>query len=1143
MSRARRLPAIRICLPVLRPYLTNVGVVFLTATVVALATSMGPSNAAAASSSHGATSSRTSKLQARGRKPSSPRRVTCGASRRDSRLPKPGRSCAGQKSHPNKTKPSTPPTPSTVSTPRLGTSVSAQAPVNGGVLPSEATDPENGSPPNASGAPPLEAPLLETPVLEGHLTDKVSTATTLASSGNPSTVGEAIIYTATLNAIVATGTITFTDDGTTIAGCAAQNVGFGQASCTATSYATAGSHSIAATYSGDGNYLSSTSVGLVQTVNQAATTATVSSGTNPSQVGHAITYTATLDATNATGTVTFADSGTTITGCSALTISSGSATCTVAGYATKGIRSITATYSGDGRYVTSTSPALIQIVNAAATTTILESSANGAVAEQPVIYTATLSALAATGTVEFKEAGAPIANCVAQTLDSGSATCTVSDYATAGTHSVTATYSGDGNYLASTSSTLTQTNSSGQGDDQTAYRKTTTTTVSSSSNPSVVGEPVTYTATLSLAAATGTIEFKEAGATITGCAAQAVSAGAAKCTTVNSSSGARSVTATYSGDTNYAISTSPSYGQTAYRKTTTTTVSSSSNPSVVGEPVTYTATLSLAAATGTIEFKEAGATITGCAAQAVSAGAAKCTTVNSSSGARSVTATYSGDTNYAISTSPSYGQTAYRKTTTTTVSSSSNPSVVGEPVTYTATLSPAAATGTIEFKEAGATITGCAAQAVSAGAAKCTTVNSSSGARSVTATYSSDTNYAISTSPSYGQTAYRKTTTTTVSSSSNPSVVGEPVTYTATLSPAAATGTIEFKEAGATITGCAAQAVSAGAAKCTTVNSSSGARSVTATYSSDTNYAISTSPSYGQTAYRKTTTTTVSSSSNPSVVGEPVTYTATLSPAAATGTIEFKEAGATITGCAAQAVSAGAAKCTTVNSSSGARSVTATYSGDTNYAISTSPSYGQTAYRKTTTTTVSSSSNPSVVGEPVTYTATLSPAAATGTIEFKEAGATITGCAAQAVSAGAAKCTVAGYPSWSSYVITAAYSGDSSDLASDSSTFTQTVEPPVDSPGPFRFFSPSSFWNEELPADAPLDPSSAAVVGTFDENIAKEEEDNKGPYINTTSWSIPVYTVPADQPVVKGDALGSLEGARGSRASDGVGCGSVADRR
>ncbi len=71
------------------------------------------------------------------------------------------------------------------------------------------------------------------------------------------------------------------------------------------------------------------------------------------------------------------------------------------------------------------------------------------------------------------------------------------------------------------------------------------------------------------------------------------------------------------------------------------------------------------------------------------------------------------------------------------------------------------------------------------------------------------------------------------------------------------------------------------------------------------------------------------------------------------------------------------------------------------------------------------------------------------------------------------------------------------------------------SAAPFRLFSPSSFWNKELPADAPLDPTSGEVVGAFDALVAAELETNHGPWIDTTSYSVPVYTVPADQPTVR----------------------------
>jgi hypothetical protein len=78
---------------------------------------------------------------------------------------------------------------------------------------------------------------------------------------------------------------------------------------------------------------------------------------------------------------------------------------------------------------------------------------------------------------------------------------------------------------------------------------------------------------------------------------------------------------------------------------------------------------------------------------------------------------------------------------------------------------------------------------------------------------------------------------------------------------------------------------------------------------------------------------------------------------------------------------------------------------------------------------------------------------------------------------------------------------------------------------PFRFFSSSSFWNEPLPAGAPVDPSSAAVVGAFAEEITAEEQTKDGPWINTTSYSIPVYTVPADQPTVSVQLYGTTDTA------------------
>jgi hypothetical protein len=53
-----------------------------------------------------------------------------------------------------------------------------------------------------------------------------------------------------------------------------------------------------------------------------------------------------------------------------------------------------------------------------------------------------------------------------------------------------------------------------------------------------------------------------------------------------------------------------------------------------------------------------------------------------------------------------------------------------------------------------------------------------------------------------------------------------------------------------------------------------------------------------------------------------------------------------------------------------------------------------------------------------------------------------------------------------------------------------------------------------MPADAPTDPRSASVVNAFNELVADEEQAATGPWINTTHYSVPIYTVPANQPTV-----------------------------
>jgi N-acetylneuraminic acid mutarotase len=124
---------------------------------------------------------------------------------------------------------------------------------------------------------------------------------------------------------------------------------------------------------------------------------------------------------------------------------------------------------------------------------------------------------------------------------------------------------------------------------------------------------------------------------------------------------------------------------------TTTVLVSSLNPSMVGESVTFTATVIASSGTpsGTVTFND-GATTLGTGT--LSSGTAALATSSLSVGAHSIKAVYGGDASFLPSWS-TLTQTV-RTTTTTVVTSSLNPSTTGQGVTFTATVTSSAGTPT-----------------------------------------------------------------------------------------------------------------------------------------------------------------------------------------------------------------------------------------------------------------------------------------------------------------------------------------------------------------------------------------------------------------------------------------------------------------
>jgi len=429
---------------------------------------------------------------------------------------------------------------------------------------------------------------------------------------------------------------------------------------------TAGIADLTASYLGNSSpaFFSSSSPTVQETVTLANTTTSVSSGPNPSVSGQPVIFTATVTpqySGTPTGSVYFSDGGTTL---GIANLSGGTANFTISSLAA-GSHVITAQYSADLNFTASISPAVTQTVAAAsvqATQTILASSLNPSVTGQPVNFTATVTSSSGTptGTVAFKDgstiivSGVPLSNGMATYQDA-----TLS----AGTHAITAVYSGSSNYSGSTSATLAETVNGSVA--------ATTTTLVSSANPSVPGQAVTFRAMVTTSGPgtpSGVVTWWD-GSTELG--SFALSGNNASLTTSSLSLGSHSITANYGGDIAFAASTSavlaqqvktasgsgPSGPGTSAAGTTSTSLTSSPNPSTPGQPVTFTATITANGSgtpTGSVTFEDGSNTL---GTEALNAGQANLVISSLSAGTHSITAVYSGDSSFSGSTSTVADQT------------------------------------------------------------------------------------------------------------------------------------------------------------------------------------------------------------------------------------------------------------------------------------------------------------------------------------------------------------------------------------------------------------------------------------------------------------------------------------------------------
>jgi len=363
-----------------------------------------------------------------------------------------------------------------------------------------------------------------------------------------------------------------------------------------------------------------------------------------------------------------------------------------------------------------------------------------------------------------------------------------------------------------------------------------------------------------------------------------------------------------------------------------------------------------------------------------------------------------------------------RGSSATTLSSSANPAGSGQSITFTASISPSSATGTVQFLD-GAALLGTAT--VSNGSAAFVTVLTG-GSHSITASYSGNPSFVGSSSVALSQFV-RTATATSLVSSATQSTDGQPVTLTAQVSPGEATGSIQFRD-GATSLGTVA--LSGGSAQLT-VSLGAGSNALTAVYSGSYTFDPSTSPVVNVNVVKATAALSISSIPNPAVWGQSTTLRASLLPVFALGTVEFFDGGVSLgTG----VVISGTATVTTNFLTVGNHSITAAYSGDSNFNPATS-SLMLGVTQAPTSTSLTSSANPSVRNKPVSFTATVSPASATGSVKFFD-GATLL--ATVNLSAGSGTFITSSLAP-GTHSITAVYGGSTNLAGSTSPVLSQVV--------------------------------------------------------------------------------------------------------
>ncbi|MGW6657476.1 Ig-like domain-containing protein [Rhodococcus sp. NPDC055024] len=398
-------------------------------------------------------------------------------------------------------------------------------------------------------------------------------------------------------------------------------------------------HSVTAKYLGNAKVSTSTSSAVNVVVSEAdKSTATTITGPASAVAGESVTVEATVSPTPAGGTVQFKDGATDVGGAVAVD-ANGKAS--LSNSFAEGAHSIVAVYSGSGAYQASTSAphalTVAPVVVEESTTTTLVGPSTGSTGEA-LSFTASVSTGAAGGTVQFKEGGRDLGSPIP--VDASGKATTTPTFNVAGEYSITAVFSGSGNYLGSTSNIQTVNVKAPAPTDQ--QTQTALTVPADAKTGTAVGLSVIVTPT----PVGGTVQFKDGSGNL-GSPVSVVD-GKASIMHEFASVGTHDITAVYSGATGFLTSTSAARAVSvtapaAEDQETSITVSAPAS-AVKGAKVDLVAAVVPTLSAGTVQFMDGATPIGG--PVAVVNGRATLSHTFTELGDRRITAVFSGTDGY-----------------------------------------------------------------------------------------------------------------------------------------------------------------------------------------------------------------------------------------------------------------------------------------------------------------------------------------------------------------------------------------------------------------------------------------------------------------------------------------------------------------